>query len=46
MECTGLPKDEDINCSDKLGHDYTWDDHHVYLQHNVTGYGENGCVDP
>ncbi|CAJ0566755.1 unnamed protein product, partial [Mesorhabditis spiculigera] len=48
LECTGLPKNEDMQCSDKLSFnlgdtsDYVWD-HRNYFGVKVTSYGKSGC---
>ncbi|PAV64462.1 hypothetical protein WR25_07040 isoform J [Diploscapter pachys] len=48
VECTGLPKNEDMKCSDRIkffpdqSNSYIWDHRH-YFQVRVPEYGKAGC---
>ncbi|PAV60364.1 hypothetical protein WR25_07837 [Diploscapter pachys] len=44
--CTGNPLNEDDSCSNAWYIHYNVNDHLTYYEHQVSKYGENGCVDP
>uniref|UniRef100_A0A0N4Z4B2 Lipase_3 domain-containing protein n=1 Tax=Parastrongyloides trichosuri TaxID=131310 RepID=A0A0N4Z4B2_PARTI len=43
--CLGEPINEDDTCSNKCFLHYDINDHLRYFEHDVSSYGDNGCVD-